>query len=70
MARGTHAGAFGFFHRKKEIPSRAFVTATVWCVPFFGTVGLFNPELFIGMLHPWVGQIRLKRNGFKTLFTS
>ena len=25
-----------------EIPSRAFVTATVWCVPFFGTVGLFN----------------------------
>ena len=25
-----------------EIPSRAFVTATVWCVPFFGSVGLFN----------------------------
>ena len=22
------------------------------------------------MLHPWVGQIRLKRNVFKTLFTS
>ena len=25
-----------------EIPSRAFVTAAVWCVPFSGTVGLFN----------------------------
>ena len=23
-----------------------------------------------GMLHPWPGQIRLKRNVFKTLFTS
>ena len=25
-----------------EIPSRAFLTAAVWCVPFSGTVGLFN----------------------------
>ena len=23
-----------------------------------------------GVVHPWVGQIRLKRNGFKTLFKS
>eukprot|EP00964_Phaeocystis_antarctica_P126546 scaffold90227_cov72-Phaeocystis_antarctica.AAC.1 len=23
-----------------------------------------------GIVHPWVGQIRLKRNGFKTLFKS
>ena len=27
-------------------------------------------QLRAGVVHPWVGQIRLKRNGFKTLFKS
>ena len=28
-----------------EVPSRAFLTAAVWCVPFYGTVGLFMNKL-------------------------
>ena len=49
---------------------RGFVPLNTLYICFAVRLHASAPELVTGVVHPWVGQIRLKRNGFKTLFKS